>query len=282
MLKKIVVIAVLLFTPFYLSSQTLGGDAKSSRENAFDSDFTPAASPVNDSVIESAPDEKISGETSDKKSLFPEFRAMEFCAGYNTGAAFETYRFFGSLHFLLDNEKIRFWTGLQYGPGNVDFTNTIVYWPLRFTHVKVGIGLVYNLEFFSDISMTNNLLPGIYVDYRPCSWFSFDASTSFFIKARTIYAIADTVPLLMNYSAALGLNFNFYLPYNFGLSLGLNSSEDFRYYVLGASSFSATISYTLNQAWSFYFTGTARYVDFFTLSSAYEDAEFKLSVRFAF
>jgi len=274
--------AILLFTPLYLSSQTPNGDAKSSRENSFDTDFTPAVSPVNDTVAESVPEKKISGETSDKKSLFPKFRAMELCAGYNTGAAFESYRFFGSLNFLLDSEKVRFWTGLQYGPGNVDFTNTIVYWPLRFTHVKLGIGLVYNLEFFRDISMTNNLLPGLYVDYRPCSWFSVDVATSFFIKARTIYAIADDIPLLMNYSAALGLNLNFYLPYNFGLSLGLNSSEDFRYYVLGATSFSATISYALNETWSFYFTGTARYVDFFFLSSAYEDAEFKLSVRFAF
>ena len=288
MLKKIVLTAFVLFAPFYLQAQEI--DSRSSygteSEGTFDPDFIPAVSPVDVDAdggdTGTAQDEKIIVKKEPPVSRFPSFKSIELSAGYNTASAFESYSFFGNLKFLLDSEKVRIRTGLQYGSGNVDFSNSFVYWPLRFSCVRLGLGLIYNLEFFLDISMTHNLLPGFYLECRPCSWFSFDFMLSFFIKGRTIYALKDDCPLLMNYSAATGFNFNFYLPYNIALFLGMNSCEDFRYMVLGASSFSAGISYVLNDSWSFYFTGTARYVDFFFLSSAFEDAEFKLSARYTF
>lgn len=278
-MKKVALLLILFFVPFCIVAQSVAGTSE--MPDGFDSDFTPAATPV-EQKDEAPVEQKLETSLNNKNLLFPSFKALEMSAAYNTGTAFETYRVYGNLKFLLRDESVSMDVGLQYGPGTIDAMTSAVYWPLRFTHVKVGVGLIYNLEFFSDISMTNNLLPGIYVDYRPCSWFTFDAMTSFFIKARTIYVIADVKPLLMNYSLALGFNFEFKLPYNFGLSLGFNSYEDFRYMVLGAPSFSATLSYTLNESWAFYFSACAHYVDFFTLSSAYEDAEFKLSARFMF
>lgn len=274
-MKKVALLGFLLLAPFYILAQTSAGE----REwlDGFDSDFTPPAAPV--ATVE---EKIVQKDDSPEKNFFPSYKALELTAGYNTGSAFETYRFYGNLKFILSDEKISIKAGLQYGPGNVDATSSMVFWPLRFTHVKLGFGVIYNIEFFGDISMTNNILPGIYVDYRPCSWFSLDAMTSFFVKGRTIYAFADVTPLLMNYSVALGFNMWFYLPYNFALSVGCSSYEDFRYMVLCAPTFSGSVSYTLNKSWSFSFTALAHYVDFFTLSSAYEDAEFKLSARYIF
>lgn len=262
-MKKVVLISILFFSTLFIGAQNLSEVLDV--PDGFDADLSESVELLNNNDI-----------------LFPSYKALELSIAYNTGTAFETYRGYTNLKFLLEDEKIRMNVGMQYGYGTFDAMSSVVYWPLRFPQVKVGVGLIYNLEFFSNKSMTNNLLPGIYVDYRPCSWFTFDFMASFFIKARTIYAMADATPLLMNYSLAFGFNFGFKFPHNFGLSIGFNSYEDFRYMVLCAPSFSATLSYTLNESWVFYFSACAHYVDFFTLSAAFEDAEFKFNVRYLF
>jgi len=235
-----------------------------------DNDFTPVATEIETTQREFTPFE----------IRFPSFKAVSATLGFNTGNGFEQYHFLGQAMFILDHGSFSAYSGIQGGKGSFDFVAAGMYWPLRLAKFRLGVGAVYNLNFYSDISMTNNILPGIYIDWRPSDLFYFGFSFKYMLKLRTIYAIADKIPALVNNTVAFGFLFQFNLPHGFGVYLEAASYERYRYMIIGVPSFTAGLTYRMNPSWTFGFEAVVRFIDFFTLSATYDDSEFRLSARY--
>ena len=90
------------------------------------------------------------------------------------------------------------------------------------------------------------------------------------------------MPFLISNTAAAEATFTFTLPFNTDIFFGVSTYEKYRYPIFGATSFYLGTSFTFEKHVYFSLEAVAHYIDFFTLSANFEDAEFKLTTRIIF
>lgn len=184
--------------------------------------------------------------------------------------------------YLFDSPMFSAGGGMQAGSDRFDFYAAGVFWFLRTKHNKLGAGLHYHVGTLQDISTTNDLLAGLYYKFQPWYWFSVFLNFSYFFKARTVYAVADVIPVLPHNSLAASIRLDFYPVKYVSFFLEMSTYEEFRYLVFCAPSFIAGVSANFSEHISLWVSAKARYVDFFTLSAGYENTEFVFGARYSF
>ena len=196
----------------------------------------------------------------------------------NTGQGWETYYVAVQPYFQVDTTHITAYSGMQLTSGAFDLTGGVTVYPWVWKLAKVGFAGRYNLNYYNDISLTNNFLFGGAVETRPFSWIGAKASVSALIKSRSIFAIDDTQPYLHNICQAFSVELDFYLPLDIMAYVSVASYERYRYMVAVAPSF--TLGATKQFASKFYggIEAAVRYTDFFTASAFYDSCEIRLTV----
>lgn len=184
--------------------------------------------------------------------------------------------------YLFDSPMFSAGSGIQVGTDRFDFYAAGVFWFLRTNHNKLGAGLHYHVGNLQDISVTNDLLAGLYYKLQPWYWFSVFLNVSYFFKARTIHAIAGAVPVLPHNSLAASIRLDFYPVKYVSFFLEMSTYEEFRYLVFCAPSFITGVSVNIPNYVSLFFSAKARYVDFFTLSAGFSNSEFVFGARYSF
>ena len=139
---------------------------------------------------------------------------------------------------------------------------------------------IYNLNLFYKYSISSNFLPGFYLTWRPCPFYSLNLDIDLFLKIRSVFALQEVLPNLLNTTMAFRFRNDFYLPKNINLYLEIASIEKFRYMILCAPSFVLGGNFSINQSFDVVAEVAVHYIDFFTLSANYEDTEFRAGVRF--
>ena len=170
--------------------------------------------------------------------------------------------------------------GLNIGTGAFDFTTQASYRFLRKDKVTLGTGIIYNLNWFYNYSLSSNFLPGFYVTWKPVSFYSLNFNIDYFLKIRTLFALSNTYQNLLNSTVAFRFRNDFYLPYNINLYFELSSIEKFRYMILCAPSIIFGGTWATNYNFDIIAELAVHYIDFFTLSANYEDTEFRLGVKY--
>lgn len=216
-----------------------------------------------------------------KETLFVRSSSARLGIGFNTGTGFEPYRAFGQAWFSMDAGRWSLDVGAKASYLSFDFSTDMIFWPLCFTHVRAGVGMMYNINLYGNMGLNNNFLPGLYFQYRTGGVFSVKAFVNYLCKLRTVYSIADTQPFLQNNSLGAGLAFSFSLPGNFDINLTVATYEMFRVMVVGTPSVSLDVGYRIKN-WQFGLGAVARFIDPFILSAHFYDAEFNGWVRYIF
>lgn len=170
--------------------------------------------------------------------------------------------------------------GIKAGLGDFQLTLQGSYRFLRKDKITLGTGLLYNLNWFYDYSLSNNFLPGFYITWKPASFYSLNFDIDLFLKIRTIFALQKYNPGLLNTTVAFRFRNDFYLPYNINLYLELSSIEKFRYMILCAPSIIFGFNYSTKYNFDIVTEVAIHYIDLFTLSANYEDTEFHLGVKY--
>ena len=170
--------------------------------------------------------------------------------------------------------------GLRIGSGDLQVTLQGSYRFLRKDKITLGTGLLYNLNWFYEYSLSNNFLPGFYLTWKPASFYSLNFDIDLFLKLRTVFALKNYSPGLLNTTVAFRFRNDFFLPHNINLYLELSSIERFRYMILCAPSI--IVGGTISTKYSFDIIAefAVHYIDLFTLSANYEDTEFHLGVKY--
>ena len=170
--------------------------------------------------------------------------------------------------------------GLKFGLGDFDFTTQASYRFLRKDKITLGTGIIYNLNWFYDYSLTHNFLPGFYVTWRPASFYSLSFDLDLFLKVRRVFALHDDLPNLLNTTVAFEFRNDFYIPNGINLFIEVSSIEKFRYMIFCAPSIIFGAGFSTKYNFDIIAEGVIHYISLFTLSAYYEDTEFRLGVKY--
>ena len=192
----------------------------------------------------------------------------------NTDSGFEPYIFSVQLGYHFDAPSVSATEALHFARNDIQSATEGIWWPLTVRTVRLGVGGTVDVHFDIKFAFELNVLPGIYIEYFPFKKFLFSAHVNYLFKGRRIYSISDYEPFLINHSAAMGIRFHFFPGNGFCLYAGADSTELFRYSIFVAPTFNTGIMYRYGD-FSFLGELNVRYIDFFTLSSAYEGTEIR-------
>ncbi|HAO30501.1 MAG TPA: hypothetical protein DCQ43_04035 [Treponema sp.] len=197
----------------------------------------------------------------------------------NSHTSYEPYilSFQGLYH--LEMQHLALTAGLQFAKECVQLSSEVVWYPVQFEKMRAGLGTSVNFFFDSVYAFELNLLPGAYMEWRPCSWFLFTMHVNYLFKTRAIYAVAGDIGMLNNHSAAIGFRCSFYVPGGFTFYLAGDADELFRYMILGIPTFTAGAAYNVDRL-TFALELNVRFIDFFTLSATCEGMETRLLVGY--
>ncbi len=231
----------------------------------------------------SYPVEITQTEVSDSSDggMFGPTSYVQLGGGLNLWKGYEPYWGYGQVFFLMDGGKWTYDAAARASYESFDLEMQLVFWPLKFKHLRGGLGLMYGLNFFGNTSFTNSLLPGLYLQFRTEKIFHMNLFLNYMIKLRTIHSLSDEFPCLVNQSLGVGFSFGFNLPANFGLDFSLASYGPFRISLLGSPSLSVDLSYTMGK-WRFSLGAVATFIDTFTLSAYLYDVEVQAGARYTF
>ena len=203
------------------------------------------------------------------------------CAiGFNSMQGYEPSPFciFGNYNVL--GKRFEAGAGLKLEKGDTQFTLNGSYRFFKTPQVSLGTGIIYNFDWLHDVSISNNFLPGFYLWWNPCSFYSLQMNIDFFLKLRGVFALHDDLSYLINATMAFCFHNDFYLPHNINLYFEFASIERFRYMILCAPSFIFGGRYAIKDNLDISLEAAIRYIDFFTLSAHYEDTAINLGVRY--
>lgn len=233
------------------------------------------------SVILTAIMRKIKAKGQSFFKDYPTTHTFNTTFGLNTsGTGFEPYRSQFQQCYDFDSRQMSAFCGVQLAKSCFDFTCNSEFWLLQWSRLRMGPGLRYHLNVFDTIAVSNDFFAGLYLDWRPALWFGFSANTQYFFRGRTIQAIKNAVPFLVNHSIAFGMQFTAYLPYQFSLYLQFNSYEQFRYNVLCAPSLIVGVRYQSPFHVILSAEFAARYIDIFTLSGRFDNSELRFTMGY--
>lgn len=212
------------------------------------------------------------------------FKAVDYAGatlGLSTGTAADEYHFFVQADFQYNLYDWTFYAGAQGTKESGGITLSVQYWPFTWEHTRLGPKLIYNLDIYSDISITNNILPGITFECQPVSWFSFSIDTFYLFKGRYIYALEDEGFVPVN-TFAYSQHLNFYLPCNITLTQYVATYSTFRYTQPADLEIGLKVSWDMNQSWQFTAEAVSRQIIYYLFTTAFTAGEFKLGARYIF
>ncbi len=201
---------------------------------------------------------------------------------YNSDIGFTPSFLSGYALYSMVNENFEIIAATKASVKDVQLTGVFIFFPYIKENLKLGVDASCNIDWYLGISLANHLLAGGVLQWSPCWWYKNNFDFNFMLKERTIFSIADTIPLLWNYSFAISLLHTFFIGNGFYLKHCIATYEMFRHMILCAPTFSFAVGYCLKDKWFLETCLNIRYTDFFTLSAYYEDSEININVRYKF
>ena len=204
----------------------------------------------------------------------------EFLFGINSLQGYEPAPVSFAFGYNIFAKRFSAFAGTKLEQGDTQITLDATYKFFRTPKVSLGTGILYNLDWFHDFSLSNNFLPQLFVSYSPRSFYTLQFDVDFFLKLRNVFALHNDLSSLINTTMAFSIRNDFYLPKDINLYFEFASIEKFRYMILCAPSFIFGANYSGFKNFDFCFEAAIRYIDFFTLSAHYDDTEIRLGVRY--
>ena len=201
---------------------------------------------------------------------------------YNTGNGFDPYQLAFEFGYTYESEKETALAAGFLGEEDYQFTAQGIWWPFRWSKGRMGLGAKYNFTYFQELSITNNILAGFWLETQPVSWFSLKVNTVSLYKMRTIFAIRDTNPVLTNLTMGFDFALHFYPFYWYEFYTAIRTHEFFRYNLLGSPALCAGSVFHLSALQELGAEARVRYTDFFTNSAMFDSCEFALRLRWFF
>ena len=201
---------------------------------------------------------------------------VEINLNFNTMQGYEPSFFSVSGLYNITGKRFEAYSGIKLQYGDTQFTFCGEYLFFKRNKLSLGTGVIYNLNWLHNVSISNNFLPGFYLKWKPSPFFALDMNIDFFLKLRNVFALNDDLSSLVNTTLAFSFHNDFYLPNNINLYFEVASIEPFRYMILGAPSFIFGASYPVLKNLEIGMEASIHYIDFFTISAHFEDIEFSL------
>ncbi len=201
-------------------------------------------------------------------------------ARFNTLQDFEPSLF--SVSAVYDIWGRRFYAsgGFLLEKGDTQFTVEAGYKFFKHEKLSLATGIIYNFNWLHDISLTNNFLPCLSLEWKPVPAYTLELSVDYFFKLRRLFVMGAKAHPLINTTMAVVIKNKFNLQEDLMTYIEFSSIEEFRYMVFCAPSFILGAEYTLNDNLDLLFEAAIRYIDFFTLSAHYADSDLRLGVRY--
>lgn len=205
---------------------------------------------------------------------------VEVCARFNTLQDYEPSLFSASGIYNIWGRRFSASGGFFLQKGDTQLTLTATYKFFKHPKISLATGVIYNLNWLHDFSLTNTFLPCFYLEWQPKNFYTLEFSFDFMFKLRRLFVFGANYSPLINTTVAVYIKNIFDLPKNFRLYINFASFEYFRYMIFCAPSFIFGLEYKINESFDLAFETSIRYIDFFTLSAHYEDTDFRLGVRY--
>lgn len=205
---------------------------------------------------------------------------VEASVRFNTLQGYEPSFFSATGVYNITGQKFSASGGLFLQKGDTQVTLNALYKFFDNDVVWLGTGVVYNLNVLHDISISNNFLPTFYLNWQPKPFYSLDFSLAFMCKFRSLFVFSQFARPLVNTTAGISLKNTFYLPKDIKLYIEFASIEKFRYMIFCAPSFIFGSEFSINEKIDAGVEIAVHYIDFFTLSSHYEDTDVRMGVRY--
>ena len=199
---------------------------------------------------------------------------------FNTMQGYEPGLFAVSGIYDVKGKRFSALTGLKVEGGDTQLTFSGSYTFFRRNKVSLGTGVIYNLNWLHNISLSNNFLPGVYLEWKPKPFYALEMNIDFFLKLRNVFVLNDDLSSLVNATMAFYFHNDFFLPHDINLYFEFSSIEPFRYMILCAPSFIFGAKKDIGDNLELGLEVLIRYIDFFTLSAHYDDMEFHVGVGY--
>lgn len=205
---------------------------------------------------------------------------IELFARFNTLQDYEPSLFSASAVYNLFGERFSTSGGIFLQKGDTQFTASAKYKFFKQEKFSLGTGVVYNFNWLHDYSITNNFLPGFYLEWQPKPFYRLDVDIDFLFKFRSLFVFSRFSRPLVNTTVGCAIKNTFYLPKDISLYLEFASIEEFRYMIFCAPSFIVGSQFKITEKLDAGVEVVVHYIDFFTLSAHYEDTDFRLGVKY--
>ena len=207
-------------------------------------------------------------------------QSTEVFAGFNTLQDYEPSLFSASGKYDIWGPRFAASGGLFLEMGDTQVTLSATYKFFKHEKISLATGIIYNLNWLHEFSLTHNFLPCFYLEWTPVPFYTLELSCDLLFKLRYLFVFGLNSHPLTNITMAAYIKSTFRLPKDFLLYVTLSSIEYFRYMIFCAPSFIIGLEYTINDSFDVGLETAIRYIDFFTLSSHYADADIRLGVRY--
>ena len=179
--------------------------------------------------------DELEGEDTEIPIVFKQSGQLDLM--FNTMQGYEPGLFAVSGLYDVEGKKFSALTGIKLQRGDSQFSFSGAYTFFKRNKLSLGTGVIYNLNWLHDISLTNNFLPGIYLEWKPTPFYALEMNVDFFLKLRNVFILKDDLSSLINATMAFYFHNDFFLPNNINLYFEFASIEPFRYMILCAPSF---------------------------------------------
>ena len=210
------------------------------------------------------------------------FEAVNYAGGnigLSTGTTGDGHHFFAEGLFQYNLKDWTFFAGAQASKDGGSITLSVQYWPFTWERSRLGAKLIYNLDIYGDISITNNILPGITVECQPTPWFAFRIDTFYLFKGRFIYALQDQAFQPVN-TFAYRQELLFYLPHDITLSQYVATYSSFRYTQPADLELGLAASWDMDENLTFTADITSRQIIYYLFTTAFTAWEFRMGARY--
>lgn len=222
--------------------------------------------------------DELESEDTEIPIVFKQSAQMDLM--FNTMQGYEPGLFAVSGIYDVEGKRFSALAGIKLQGGDSQFTFSGAYTFFKRNKLSLGTGVIYNLNWLHDISLTNNFLPGIYLEWKPTPFYALEMNVDFFLKLRNVFILKDDLSSLINATMAFYFHNDFFLPNNINLYFEFASIEPFRYMILCAPSFIFGGRYSIENNLDVGLEIIVHYIDFFTLSAHFDDMEFHVGVGY--
>ena len=200
---------------------------------------------------------------------------LSLTVGGNSGEGFDDYTIMAQPKYQLDMTYLQAYIGMQIDKSSYDCTIGATGWAMRTKKMRLGIEGIYHFNQYEDISTVNDLLANLRFEARPTYWLGIQTGLGYIYKSRKIFGLDKR---LVSHDPTAFVELDFYLPCNFTFYARASSYELYHYPIFCAPSFTAGVKFEPTKRLFFGFEATARYVDFFTISTYHDSNEYRVTI----